>query len=129
VDRLYAGYLSTEVGLQRGKKMFCAGLLGQYLYGARGDILIIQHASIEQSPVITESNNVWIETRDMDRFSLHALAGMRAKMSRRVELALFLRIPVTHTLKKQTDSNGYQFDIQSHGITPHFTLSYQINQQ
>lgn len=129
VDRLYAGYLSAEVGLQRGKKMFCAGVHGQYLYGARGDILIIQHASIEQSPVITESNNVWIETKDMDRFSLHALAGMRAKMSRRVELALFLRIPVTHTLKKQTDISGYQFDIQSHGITPHFTLSYQINQQ
>jgi hypothetical protein len=129
IEELYTGYVSAELGLRRGKNTFCFGLLGQYMYGARGDIESTRRASNEQTPVTTRSENIWLSTLDMHKVSLHGVLGVRSRISRRWEAAALLRIPVTETVRIPGDASDYQFQVRSHGISPHFTMSYQINQQ
>ncbi len=128
VEKLFSAYASTEIGLKRGKNLFCFGLLGQYLYGARGDIESMEQGQIE-TPVITVSNDVWLSTKDMNKFSLQGTVGIRSHLTRRLQLAAIVRIPITHTVQSPKDNSLYEFQVKSHGISPQLSMSYQINQQ
>ena len=129
VQKLYSGFASAEIGLKRGKHMFCFGLQGQYLYGARGDIQRMEYAQDVQSQTVYTSENVWLETEDMRKIALQGIAGVRAQIKRRLELAALIHIPITQTLKQPAGTSRYQYRVKTHGVYPQFTLSYQINQQ
>ncbi|HLF64841.1 MAG TPA: hypothetical protein VI603_13850 [Saprospiraceae bacterium] len=128
VEQLFSGYASTEIGVKRGKNIYCIGLFGQFLYGARGDIEI-ESALNEQIPTITSSEDVWLATRDMNRVSLHGSIGMRSRLTRRFELAAMVRIPITQMVRSPRETGAYTFEVTSHGISPQIMMSYQINQQ
>jgi len=127
-EKLYSGYASAEIGLINGKQIFSLGVISQYLYGARGDIETREHGQVE-TPIITRTENVWLSTRDIPKLSLHGTLGVRSKLSRRLELGALIRIPIMHTLREPSNLEEYQYTVKSHGVSPQFSLSYQLNQQ
>ncbi len=129
MKRLYSGYLSTEIGWTAGKYLLCAGLQGQYLYGARGDIRREELTLDAPSTRVFESRNVWVSKADVNSFSLHPFVAVRTKLTKRIELAGMVRFPLLGTVRLAADAGDYQFNIKSPGITPSLGLSYQINQQ
>jgi hypothetical protein len=129
VHQLYAGYASAEIGLKRGGQLFCVGLQGQYLYGARGDIERMEYSQELQPVAMHVSEGVWIETIDMRKVSIEGTAGVSTRVTRRLELAARVHIPITRTLRQPAGTTFYQYQVRNHNMYPQVTLSYQLNQQ
>jgi hypothetical protein len=129
VHQLYAGYAALEVGVKSGRHLLSAGLQGKYLYGARGDIERMEYTQELQPAAMYVSENVWIETGDMRKISIEGTVGVRSNVSRRLELAVMIHLPITRTLRQPVVSTFYQYQVSNHSVYPQITLSYQLNQQ